>query len=81
MLVSMDSGFKRPTGIMVTESGYEISYGGNGGGSEQYKIIISEEDNQYTVDKSYAEIMAAIEAGKNVFFCEGAGRIFFAGKL
>lgn len=38
ILVSVDGGFKRPTGITVTEGGYTIVYG-EGGGSEATKVV------------------------------------------
>lgn len=38
ILVSVDGGFKRPTGITVTEGGYTIVYG-EGGGSETTKVV------------------------------------------
>ena len=69
MLVSVDGGFKRPTGITVTESGYEISYGGNGGsGAEDFVATITGNfGDSFDSDKTAEEIFNAVNSGKNVY--------------
>ena len=44
MLVSVGGGFKRPTGITVTESGYTISLS-EGGGGAVFPIPVAGDDN------------------------------------
>ena len=49
MLVSVGGGFKRPTGITVTEAGYTISYGESGVANDTVFINVEFDDSDLSV--------------------------------
>lgn len=55
ILVSVDGGFKRPTGITVTEDGYTIVYGEGGGSSDDTVIVNIKVSDGFSSAEAYID--------------------------